>query len=144
MISTINSSLFKYLFFTIISLSFLSACSKKVMFQNSVIVPAARGYVKVSKDDNKNFVIKVELTNLAEVTRLQPPKKSYVIWLVSDDEITKNIGQIKSSSSMLSSKLKASFETVSSSKPTKIFITAENDENVKVYGNQIVLTTDKF
>ena len=121
-----------------------TACSKKTMFQTSTVVPAARGYVKVSKDNNKNYVIKVELINLAEVNRLTPPKSTYVVWLVTDEDVTRNIGQIKSSSSMLSSKLKASFETVSPTKPTKIFITAEDDGNVQFYGNQIVLSTDKF
>jgi hypothetical protein len=123
---------------------FFTSCAKKAMFQTSTIVPAARGYVKVSKDNNKNYVIKVELTNLAEVKRLTPPKSTYVVWLVTEEDITRNIGQIKSSSSMLSSKLKASFETVSSNKPTKIFITAEDDGNVQFYGSQIVLTTNKF
>jgi len=114
------------------------------MFQTSIVVPAARGFVKVSKDNNKNYVIKIQLTDLAEVNRLTPPKKTYVVWLVTEEDITRNIGQIKSSSSMLSSKLKASFETVSSNKPTKIFITAEDDGNVQFYGSQIVLTTNKF
>jgi hypothetical protein len=131
-----------------LSLTFImicfASCAKKAMFQTSTVVPAARGYVKVSKDNNKNYVIKVELTDLAEVNRLQPPKKTYVVWLVTDEDVTRNIGQIKSSSSMLSSKLKASFETVSSNKPTKIFITAEDDGNAQSYGNQIVLTTNKF
>ncbi len=131
-----------------VSLSILmfsfSSCNRKVAFQTSTAVPAARGYVKVSKDRNKNYVIKIELTNLAEVNRLQPPKSTYVVWLVSDDDITRNIGQIKSSTSMLSSMLKASFETVSSNKPRKIFITAETDGDVRFYGNQIILSTDKF
>jgi hypothetical protein len=121
-----------------------TSCAKKAMFQTSTVVPAARGFVKVSKDNNKNYVIKIQLTDLAEVNRLTPPKKTYVIWLVTEEDITRNIGQIKSASSMLSSKLKASFETVSSNKPTKIFITAEDDGNVQFYGSQIVLTTNKF
>jgi hypothetical protein len=121
-----------------------TSCAKKAMFQTSTVVPAARGFVKVSKDNNKNYVIKIQLTDLAEVNRLTPPKKTYVIWLVTEEDITRNIGQIKSASSMLSSKLKASFETVSSDKPTKIFITAEDDGNVQFYGSQIVLTTNKF
>jgi hypothetical protein len=129
---------------TTIIICSITSCAKKAMFQTSTVVPAARGYVKVSKDNNKNYVIKVELTDLAEVNRLTPPKKTYVVWLVTDEDVTRNIGQIKSSSSMLSSKLKASFETVSSNKPTKIFITAEDDGNVQNYGSQIVLTTNKF
>ncbi len=130
--------------FAAIMMCSFTACSKKVMFQTSAVVPAARGYVKVSKDNNKNYVIKVELKNLAEVNRLTPPKKTYVVWLVTAEDVTRNIGQIKSSSSMLSSVLKANFETVSSNKPTKIFITAEDDGNVQFYGNQIILSTDKF
>jgi hypothetical protein len=62
----------------------------------------------------------------------------------SGQDKTTNIGKINSSSSLLSSKLKASFETVSSSKPSKIFITAENDATIQYPGNQIVLSTESF
>jgi hypothetical protein len=124
--------------FTVIS------CARKVTFLTSPIVPAARGYVKVKKDSNKNYLIKVELTDLAEVSRLQPSRNTYVVWMETDDQITRNIGQIKSSSSLFSSKLKASFETVSSSKPTKIFISAEDEADSKYPGMQVVLSTDKF
>jgi hypothetical protein len=51
----------------------------------------------------------------------------------------KNIGRVNSSN-----KLKVSFETVSSFKPIKIFITAEDDEDVQYPGQQVVLSTDKF
>jgi hypothetical protein len=40
--------------------------------------------------------------------------------------------------------MKASFETVSSIKPTKIFITAEVGGIVQYPDSQIVLTTDKL
>jgi hypothetical protein len=62
----------------------------------------------------------------------------------TDNHETKNIGQIKSSSGLFSSKLKASFETVSSSKPSKIFITAEDDADRQYPGMQVVLSTDRF
>lgn len=60
-----------------------------------------------------------------------------------DRNETKNIGQIKTSSALLSKQMKSSFETVSPVKPKKIFITAETDGSVQ-YPNQsdIVLTTD--
>lgn len=51
----------------------------KVAFQTSTIVPAVRGDVKVKKNDNKNYLIKIELENLAEVSRLEPSKKAYVV-----------------------------------------------------------------
>lgn len=81
---------------------------------------------------------------MAEPSRLQPPKASYVVWMVSDNSNPKNIGQIKSSSNFMSSKLTAYFETVSSVKPTKIFITAEDDANIQYPVSQIILTTGSF
>ena len=120
------------------------SCSRKVTFLTSPTVPAARGFVKVKKDDNKNYLIKIDLSNLAEVTRLQPSKNAYVVWLESDDHVAKNIGQIKSSESLLSNKLKASFETVSSSKPSKIYITAEDNAEIQYPGSQLVISTDNF
>lgn len=122
----------------------MQSCSKKVQFENSPVVPAARGDVKISKNSNKNYVIKIKFDNLAEVDRLDPPKKTYVIWMVTDQQSTKNIGQIKSGSSMMSSKLKADFETATPYKPVKIFVTAEDDGNVEYPGMYTILSTSNF
>lgn len=130
--------------FTILAIFTFSSCAKKMAFLTSPVVPAARGYVKVKNDNNKNYVIQIELSDLAEVTRLSPAKQTYVVWMVTDKEATKNIGKINSSTSMMSSKLKASFETVSAMKPTKIFITAEDDASIQSPGMQVVLSTDRF
>lgn len=121
-----------------------SACSKKISFLTSSVVPAARGYVTIKTDKNKNNSIQLHLTELAEVQRLQPARKAYVVWMPTDQEVTKNIGQIKSSTGIMSKQLKASFETVSSFKPVKIFITAEDDADIQSPGNQIILETEKF
>ena len=122
----------------------LASCSKKINFLTSPVVPAARGYVKINNDKNKNYVIQIQLLELAEVQRLQPSKQTYVIWMVTEEDVSKNMGQIKSSSGMLSKQLKASFESVSPFKPTKIFITAEDDPSIQFPGTQVVLSTDKF
>ena len=118
--------------------------AKKIGFLSSAVVPAARGYVKVTRDNNENFIIKVQLSNLAEVNRLQPSKQAYAVWMVTDHEITESIGQINSSTTFLSTKLKASFTKVSASKPIKIFITAENDPGTQTPNEQVILTTDRF
>jgi hypothetical protein len=118
--------------------------AKKFVFLSSSIVPAARGYVKVTRDNNKNYIITLKVSNLAEVNRLQPSKQAYVVWMITDQEITKNIGQLNSSTTFLSTKLKASYETSSSSKPIKIFITAEDDAGTQSPNEQVVLTTDRF
>ena len=131
-------------FLAVIAIFSFDSCSTKVAFLNSSVVPAARGTVKVKRDNNKNYHIQIHLDNLAEVKRLQPPRQSYIVWMESGQEAAKNIGQINSSSSLLSSKLKASFETVSAAKPNKIFITAEDDVNTQFPGGQVVLSTDSF
>jgi len=108
------------------------------------VVPAAQGTVKVKKDKNSNYKIQIHLVNLAGVSRIQPARQSYVVWMVTSNDETKNIGQINSSSSLLSKKLKASFETVSAVKPVKIFITAEDDAGIQYPGTQVILSTDSF
>lgn len=122
----------------------LSACAKKIAFQTSTIVPAARGDVKVKKDNNSNYAIKVFIRNLAEVKRLSPPKTAYIVWMETDQQPAKNIGKIDSDNKMFSNKLKASFESVSPTKPTKIFITAEDDVSTQYPSYQIILTTNNF
>lgn len=125
-----------YLFVILIG---ISSCAKKSMFMVSPVQPAARGFVEVKKDNNNNYHIKIDLSSFAESNRLSPPKTHYVVWLVSGSNINKNIGQIKPSNN-----LKASFETVSTTKPTKIFITAEDDPSLQYPGTMVVLTTERL
>jgi len=126
--------------FLFVSLVTFTSCSKKIQFENSNIVPAARGDVTVKKDKNNNYNIKLEISYLAEPERLQPPKKYYVVWLSSNEnQIPLNIGQIVGTS-----KLHVKFESVSSSKPKRIFITAEDDATAQYPSNFVILETDKF
>lgn len=127
---------------TVLMVFAFSSCATKAIFLSSAVVPAAEGTITIKEDGNKNYVIKVQTANLADSQKLTPPKNAYVVWLVTENNITKNIGQIVSSTGTLSSKLKASFETVSSFKPTKIFITAENEANIQYPYSEVVLTTD--
>ena len=128
---------------SIFLLSF-SSCSNKVPFETSSVVPAARGDVKVKKGDNNNYVISIELTDLAEPERLQPSREVYVVWMKTRSNLTKNIGQIETSSGFLSGQLKSSFETVTPFKPTRIFITAEENASIRYPQSEVVLSTDNF
>ncbi len=135
------------IFFSIlvISMIFLSpACAQKATFLRSSVVPAAKGSVRVKQDKNKNYVIKVKIEDLAEVERLQESKQTYVVWMETDRGNTENLGQLKSSRSFLSKQKTASLGTVSSFKPIKIFVTAEEGIDVRFPGNQIILTTENF
>ncbi|MCG6191281.1 hypothetical protein [Maribellus maritimus] len=121
-----------------------TSCAKKITFVNSTIVPGAEGYVKIKKDNNKNYIIKVEVSDLAEVDRVQSSQTTYVVWMETDEGNVENLGQLKSSRSFLSKQKTASLQTISSYKPVKIFITTENGTNVQYPGEQIVLRTDTF
>lgn len=121
-----------------------TSCATKAVFSTTSVAPAAEGQVKIKRDNNENYVIKISVTNLVEVERLHPPKQTYVVWMLTDKENTENIGQLNSSKGFLSKQLNASFETVSSSKPIEIYITAENDGSTGYPSDQIVLKTNRF
>jgi hypothetical protein len=121
-----------------------AACTKEISFLNSSVVPAAKGSVSITTDSNKNYILKIQVSDLAEVERLESSKATYVVWMETDKGNFENIGQLKSSASFFSKQHLASLKTASSYKPVKVFITAENDINAQYPDNQIVLSTGKF
>jgi hypothetical protein len=126
-------------FIALLMTFFLSACAKKVTFPDSPVVPGADGYVKVKEDNNDNYEIEVNVTHLAAPERLSPPKKVYVVWMETEATRIENIGQLNISSGLFSNTRKGSLETVTSYKPSEVFITAEDDSNIQYPGRQVVL-----
>jgi len=137
-LKTLKKTIWLGIMTTVMLLSFTS-CAVNTPFLVSSVVPAAEGAVSFKKNKNNNYVIKMEVSNLAEVDRLQPAKKGYVVWMETKEAFTRNIGLVTSSK-----KLNVSFETTSPIKPTRIFITAEEDTNVQYPGSMVVLTTDRI
>ena len=117
----------------------LTSCAKKTVFNTSTVIPSARGEVAVKKDNNNNYNIELQISYLAEPERLNPPKLTYVVWMLSEDSNPINLGQIVGTT-----KLHVKFETVSSSKPKVIFVTAEDNPSVVYPSNIRVLETNKF
>jgi len=126
-----------------LAFNFLS-CSKKLHFEKSVILPQAQGTVKIKKDKNNNYSIDINIEYLAESNRLTPPKETYVVWIETESNGIKNIGQINSRSGLLGGKLKASTDTRVPFKPTRVFISAEDVANGIAPAGQTVLTTKTF
>jgi len=122
----------------------LSSCATKAKFLDSSIVPAAQGTVKMKTDKNKNYVIKIEIFNLALPGKLNPPKNVYVVWMDDGNNNIKNMGQVKSSAAFMSKALQASFQNISSFRPIKIFITSEYEANVQVPSQDVILSTNNF
>lgn len=126
------------------SIFFFSSCSKKIIFPTSSLAPAAVGRVKIKKDNNNNYAIQVSIENLPDAKRLSPQRNYYVVWIETRNNGIKKLGRIISSKGFLSSKMKASLDAVSPTKPTRVFITAENDEYIRYPGNMVVLDTGNF
>jgi hypothetical protein len=123
----------------------LSSCSQKIGFENSTVAPAARGSVKLDKDNNNNYAIDLDIRYLTEPNRLQPPKSVYVVWAETEQNGTQNLGQLKiDDGGLLSNTLKASMKTSTPYKPRRIFITAEDVATVQFPGAYVVLNTNSF
>lgn len=118
-----------------------ASCSKKVSFQNSSIVPSAEGMVKIKQDNNKNYEIQLYVDGLVDPSRLTPPQNVYVVWMETSYSGTQNIGQLKSSTKGMSRMPSSSLRTVSTHKPTNIFITAEAEGDRSTPSNLVVLKT---
>ncbi|MET4083845.1 hypothetical protein ABIB40_003818 [Pedobacter sp. UYP30] len=122
----------------------LSSCSNKVMFNTSRVVPAAEGYTKITKDDNGNKLITIEIKRLTQPTRLQPSRNLYVVWMDTKDNGLRNIGELRTGSGFFSSTLKSNFSTITPFTPKRIFITAENNADIVRPTGDTVLSTDRF
>ncbi len=120
-----------------------SSCAHKEAFEKSVVVPSASGQVKMKRDANKNYAIDVSVRDLTTPDNLIPAKKVYVVWNESSNG-TFNLGQLVSSRSFLARGFKGSLEAVSTNKPRRVFVTAEDDGNTQFPGTQVVLTTGNF
>ena len=118
-----------------------NSCARKISFAQSSVVPAATGTVKIKKDNNNNYAISISISHLAPAERLQPPGKTYVAWMETDQNSTKNLGQFQSNGGFFSGALKASLVAVTTFRPARIFITSEMDPAVSYPHGQSVLTT---
>jgi uncharacterized lipoprotein YajG len=121
----------------------IASCATNQTFLNSSVVPGATGNVKVKKDKNQNYVINLKVEDLAAVDKLQTSKQMYVVWMETERGNIENLGQMKTSTGFMSKQRTASLETVSSFKPIRFFITAENEKNAR-YPDTEILSTGTF
>ncbi|WP_221392206.1 hypothetical protein [Dyadobacter sp. NIV53] len=113
-------------------------------FEASREAPTAEGAVKYKKDKNDNYNIDLNLTNMVDPEKLDPPKNTYVVWMETERNGTIKIGGLTTSSGIFSKKLKSSLETTTPYKPLMFYITAENSKEVERPGFQTVLKTKHY
>lgn len=110
----------KSLLFIVVAL-FIASCGSATKFPISSITPGAEISATIKKDANMNYAIEVVANNLASADRLNPPKSNYVVWMITDNNGTKNIGQLFNKNGK-----KSTLKTTTPFKPTELFITAED------------------
>jgi hypothetical protein len=99
-------------------------------------VPAAKGQLEIDKDKNGNVRVKMQVEHLANPQNLTPPAAFYVVWFQDKGGNPENKGQMK-----VDKNLKGTFETISPSKSFDLFVTGEQDSNIKVPSGGEVLRT---
>jgi hypothetical protein len=102
----------------------MTSCASTVTFPVSNTVPAADITAKKKQDKNKNYVIEVTASNLAEPSRLSPPKNNYSVWIIAENGSIKNLGQLINKNAK-----KAVLKTSTPFNVKEIFITAEDQGN---------------
>ena len=115
-------------------LTTLLSCNQYIKFPVSTVLPAAEAEVKISRDDNQNYVIDLKVNNMASPDRLPEPKQFYVVWISDEAGKIHNVGMLLSDKNN-----NASLLTTTPFNPVDIFVTAEDSGNVTVPGFNEVL-----
>ncbi len=143
-------NIFLGIFATTLIFSF-SSCAKKTAAvakteaPAEIVLPENKGQVQIKRDANSNYVVQINLRDLEAVKGIKgDTKKAYMVWMNADGQAVKSLGQINSNTGWLSDKSKAYFEATSVFKPTKVFITEEDNAMVKKPGAKVIWFTGKF
>lgn len=131
-------------FLFLFSVVTLVACSHKIGFEPSTVAPAARGNVKVDRDNNGNYSVNLDVRMLAEPERLATPKAAYLVWMDTEQNGTQPLGRLKTDDGLFSKTLKASLKTTSPYKPRRIYITGEDNATANTPSSFVVLSTTSF
>lgn len=99
----------------------VNACATTSKFPVSGFVPAADISAKKKTDSNNNYMLEVTSRNLASADRLNPSGNNYSIWIVTDNQGIKNVGQLD-----IRNARKSTFKTSTPFDFNEIFITVED------------------
>jgi hypothetical protein len=99
----------------------LTACSTSSKFPVSSTTPAADITAKKGMDKQNNYTLEITAENLATADRLNPAGHNYSVWIVTKDNVVKNVGQLN-----VENAKKTTFKTTTAFDFNQVFITVEN------------------
>lgn len=107
------------------AVALVTSCASTTKFPVSQVTPAADITAKIKKQGKPNYLVTITANNLAASERLNPSKKNYVIWAISEAGITRNVGHFTQKNAA-----KATYKASFPYQPVEIFITAEDEEGL--------------
>jgi len=125
---------FKFIFIATAFIIF--SCSSTKMFPVSEVVPGAHISAKISEDDHNNTKIEISADHLSNPNRLSPSKSLYVVWIVTDTGMVKNVGKL-----IQDGRKKVKLDILTPFEVNEILITAEDDGNVTQPGKMLITST---
>ena len=114
-----------------------SSGGKKVSMLPSHDTPAARGNITIKSGHGNNANLEIKVQSLAHPTTLTPPKHAYVVWIQAPGDQPQNQGEM-----MVNNKQQGQLNTVTSYPRFKVFITPEDNAQVKTPTGNEVLSAD--
>ncbi len=111
---------------TVLFVLTLTSCATTAKFPVSSTAPAADISAKKKTDSHRNITLEITARNLASPDRLNPAGNNYSVWIVTKEYDVKNVGQL-----MIRNAKKSSFKTTTPFDFNEIFITVENQGDLK-------------
>jgi len=118
---------------------FAFGCAQTVALNSTPAVPAALGAAKVSKDNNGNTIVRIEVEHLAPPENLSSAKSAYVVWAQAPQGRFINLGQM-----VVGKDRVGKFMGVTPLANFRILVTAEDLPAVTTPSKDEILTTEVF
>ena len=112
-------------------------CAQRVALRNAPDVPAAVGEVKITRDQNRNSIVDLDIQHLAPSENLQPPKKYFIVWSQAPDGKNINLGQLT-----VGSDRRGRLKSPTPMQVFRIIVTAEDVPTAAYPSSQIVFSSD--
>lgn len=110
---------------------------KKVQMMAGSATPGAQGTINVSSSGNNNVKMDIKVQDLVNPSGLTPAENVYVLWVQPEGQAAQNEGEVK-----VDKKENGQIHTETAYKRFKVFITAEQNAQVKTPTGPQVLSAD--